>query len=107
MRGHDAELFLFRDDANFGNANPIIDAKARFRAAAIETSSRRPDVHRDSSLFMCSGNLLRFCAGGGFTLHRSGPRGYFGEIRPISPVRLDPYGRLKMETAGAKPTVFP
>ena len=39
MRLKDAELLLFRDDADLGDTNSVIDAKARFRAATIETSS--------------------------------------------------------------------
>lgn len=39
MRGQHAELLFFRDDADLGNANTVVDAKTRFRATTIETSS--------------------------------------------------------------------
>src|SRR5690606_3422318 len=59
VRRHDAELLLVGNDANLGNANPVVDAKALFRAAAVETSSRS-NVHGVTSLCcMFWRNLLR------------------------------------------------
>jgi hypothetical protein len=58
--GKDPELLLVGNDTDLGNANPVIDAKALLRAAAVETSSRRSGVHVVTSLVvMCLRILLR------------------------------------------------
>ena len=65
MRGQHAELLFFRDDADLGNTNTVVDAKTRFRATTIETSSWS-HVHSNPLCCMCLMVLLDVSAGPGF-----------------------------------------